>query len=49
MVQLRRSRLPEHPAPNVEPGVVVVPADGREALVTGRVEADPGRLRRYEK
>ena len=33
--------LPEHPAPNLEPGVVVVVADGREALVTARVEAEP--------
>jgi hypothetical protein len=32
----------EHPAPNVEPGDVVVLADGREALVTARVEAKPG-------
>jgi hypothetical protein len=30
--------LVEHPAPNVEPGDVVVLADGREALVTARVE-----------
>ena len=28
----------EHPAPNVEPGDVVVLADGREALVTAQVE-----------
>jgi len=34
--------LPEHPAPNVEPGDVVVLADGREAIVTARVEARPG-------
>lgn len=27
-----------HPAPNIEPGDVIVLADGREALVTGRVE-----------
>jgi urease accessory protein UreE len=33
--------LLEHPAPNLEPGDVVV-ADGREALVTVRVEAEPG-------
>jgi hypothetical protein len=26
----------EHPAPNVEPGDVIVLADGREALVTRR-------------
>ena len=30
--------LLEHPAPNIEPGDVVVLADGREALVTARVE-----------
>ena len=34
--------LLEHPAPNLEPGDVVVLADGREALVTARVEAEPG-------
>ena len=34
--------LLEHPAPNVEPGDVVVLPDGREALVTARVEAEPG-------
>jgi hypothetical protein len=28
----------EHPAPNVEPGDVVVLTDGREALVRARVE-----------
>ena len=28
----------EHPAPNVEPGDVAVLADGREAIVTARVE-----------
>jgi len=32
----------EHPAPNLEPGNVVVVADGREAVVTERVEAEPG-------
>jgi hypothetical protein len=32
----------EHPAPNHEPGDVVVLADGREAVVTERVEAEPG-------
>jgi urease accessory protein UreE len=32
----------EHPAPNLEPGDVVVLADGREAVVTTRVEAEPG-------
>jgi hypothetical protein len=32
----------EHPAPNLEPGDVVVVADGREAIVTARVEAEPG-------
>lgn len=36
--------LLEHPAPNVEPGDVVVLADGREALVTARVAAEPGPL-----
>lgn len=36
--------LIEHPAPNVEPGDVVELADGREALVTARVEAKPGPL-----
>jgi hypothetical protein len=35
--------LLEHPAPNIEPGDVVVVADGREAIVTARVEAEPGR------
>jgi hypothetical protein len=30
--------LVEHPAPNLEPGDVVMLADGREALVTARVE-----------
>ncbi len=34
--------LLEHPAPNLEPGDVVVLADGREALVTAPVEAEPG-------
>jgi hypothetical protein len=34
--------LLEHPAPNIEPGDVVVVADGREAIVTARVEAEPG-------
>jgi hypothetical protein len=34
--------LLEHPAPNVEPGDVVVLADGRDAVVTARVEAEPG-------
>jgi hypothetical protein len=32
----------EHPAPNLEPGDVVVVADGREAMVTARVEAESG-------
>lgn len=32
----------EHPAPNLEAGDVVVVADGREAIVTARVEAEPG-------
>jgi hypothetical protein len=34
--------LLEHPAPNLEPGDVVVLADGRDALVTARVEAERG-------
>jgi len=34
--------LLKHPAPNIEPGDVVVVADGREAIVTARVEAEPG-------
>ena len=34
--------LLEHPAPNLEPGDVVVLADGREGIVTARVEAEPG-------
>jgi hypothetical protein len=34
--------LLEHPAPNLEPGDAVVVADGREAIVTTRVEAEPG-------
>ena len=34
--------LLEHPAPNLEPGDVLVVADGREAIVTARVEAEPG-------
>jgi hypothetical protein len=34
----------EHPAPNVEPGDVVVLPDGREALVTARVETNGGQL-----
>ena len=38
------SALIEHPAPNLEPGDVVVLVDGREALVTARVEAEPGPL-----
>jgi hypothetical protein len=33
--------LVEHLAPNLEPGDVVVLADGREALVTARIEAEP--------
>jgi hypothetical protein len=36
--------LLEHPAPNLEAGDVVVIPDGREALVTARVEAEPGPL-----
>ena len=34
--------LLEHPAPNLEPGDVVMVADGGEAVVTARVEAEPG-------
>ena len=34
--------LLEHPAPNLEPGDVLVLADGRESVVTARVEAEPG-------
>jgi hypothetical protein len=34
--------LLEHPAPNLERGDVVLLADGCEALVTARVEAQPG-------
>jgi hypothetical protein len=33
--------LLEHPAPNLEPGDVVVLADGREAIVTATVEGKP--------
>jgi len=32
--------LIEHPAPNVEAGDVVMLPDGREALVSARLEAD---------
>jgi hypothetical protein len=32
----------EHPAPNLEPGDVVWLLDGDEAVVTARVEAEPG-------
>ena len=41
-LQQRDFGVLEHPAPNVEPGDVVVIPDGREALVTARVEAEPG-------
>jgi hypothetical protein len=34
--------LLEHPAANLEPGDVVVVADGREAVVTARIEVEPG-------
>ncbi len=34
--------LLEHPAPNLEPGDVLVFADGREGVVTARVEVEPG-------
>jgi len=37
----------EHPAPNVEPGDVVMLDDGPESLVTARVETVVGR-RRHE-
>lgn len=33
----------EHPAPNVEPGDVVMLPDGREVLVTARVAANLAR------
>jgi hypothetical protein len=36
--------LLEYPAPNLEPGDVVVLADGREARATARVESKPGPL-----
>jgi hypothetical protein len=36
--------LLEHPAPNLEAGDVVFLPDGRETLVTSRVEAQPGPL-----
>jgi hypothetical protein len=36
--------LVEHPASNVEAGDVIVLPDGREALVTSRVETGPGPL-----
>jgi hypothetical protein len=35
--------LLEHPAPNLEAGDVVFLPDGRETLVTSRVEGQPGR------
>jgi hypothetical protein len=38
----RRPRLLEHFAPNLEPGDVITFADGQEAVVTARVEAEPG-------
>ena len=34
----------EDPAPNVEPGDLLTLPDGQEALVTARVEAEPGPL-----
>jgi hypothetical protein len=34
----------EHPAPNLEPGGVIVLANGREALVAARVETNGGTL-----
>lgn len=36
--------LVEHPAPNLEPGDVLILEDGREALVTARIEAGSGPL-----
>jgi hypothetical protein len=36
--------LLEHPATNVEPGDVVQLADGRDALVTAKFEADTEQL-----
>ncbi len=36
--------LLKHPASNLEPGDIVVLGDGREALVTARVETDGGPL-----
>jgi len=36
--------LLEHPAPNVGPSDVIVLVDGREALVTARVDTDGGPL-----
>ena len=36
--------LIKHPAPNVEPGDVLTLPDSRDALVTARVEAEPGPL-----
>jgi len=36
--------LMEHPAPNVEPGDVVMLDDGRAVLVTARVETDRGQF-----
>lgn len=36
--------LLEHPAPNLEPGDVVVLADGREAIVTARVDTGESAL-----
>jgi urease accessory protein UreE len=34
--------LLEHPAPNLEPGDVIIFADGQEVVVTARVEAEAG-------
>jgi hypothetical protein len=36
--------LLEHPAPNLEPGDVVILADGREVLVTASIESHTRRL-----
>jgi hypothetical protein len=38
----RRPRPLGHPTPSIEPGDAVVVADGREAIVTARLEAEPG-------
>lgn len=35
--------LLRHPAPNIEPGDVLILEDGLEAIVTARVETSPNR------